>query len=257
MPASTRFQSAEARCAAASGILARLRGGNDAGFVFHPYPVTPVSRRLPAPSRQGRGRGCRRSASQPAAALPVGAKGALAETIVRARLGAVAQAADVVLEAVPVDDLISAASVQFSGWMGPPWVKEGWFHAYRLLAPGLDAKDRPAAEEAYERLTHGELRGGLAERVDLERSLVAALGRGCTRVVVGYALREEYFNEAYPPGVENIAYDAHRRPQRAGFHPHGEAQGVPLERQAAPRRPPRLATRPGTLSAASPTPRRG
>jgi hypothetical protein len=205
--ASTRFQSAEARCAAASGILARLRGGNDAGFVFHPYPVTPYHadylHHLDRVEAAVAG-----VASQPTAALPVGAKGALAETIVRARLGAVAQAADVVLEAVPVDDLISAASVQFGGWMGLPWTKEGWFHAYRLLVPGLAAKERAAAEETYERLTRGELRGGLAERVDLERSLLAALGRGCTRVVVGYALREEYFNEAYPPGVENVAFDA-------------------------------------------------
>jgi hypothetical protein len=37
---------------------------------------------------------------------------------------------------------------------------------------------------------------------------VAALGHGCSRVVVGYALREEYFNESYPPGIENVAFDA-------------------------------------------------
>ena len=204
---SARFQSAEARCAAASGLLARLRGGNGAGFTFHPYPVTPYHadylHHLDRAEAAATGVG-----SQPTAAPPVGAKGGLAETIVRDRLGAVAEAADVVLEAVPLDDLISAAGVQFSGWMGPPWLKEGWFHAYRLLAPGLDAKDRPLAEEAYERLTRGELRGGLAERADLERSLVATLGRGCTRVAVGYALREEYFSEAYPPGVENVAFDA-------------------------------------------------
>src|SRR5262249_22996895 len=135
------------------------------------------------------------------------AKGKLAETIVRRRSGTVADNAEFVLEEVPVDDLMAAASVQLGGWTGPPWIKEGWLHAYRLLAPGLDAVDRPAAVEIYERLIHGELRGGLAERTDLERRLLAALTRGCTRVVVGYAPREEYFNEAYPPGAENIAYD--------------------------------------------------
>jgi hypothetical protein len=206
--ASTRFQSAEARCTAAGGILARLRDGKDAGFVFHPYPVTPYhADYLHHLDRVEAAVGAVGTGSAPPA-VAVGAKSGLAQAIVQARLGSVARAADVVLEVVPVDDLISAASVQFSGWTGPPWIKEGWFHAYRLLAPALDAKDRPVAEKAYDRLIHGELRGGLAERVDLERRLVAALGHGCTRVVVGYALREEYFNESYPPGIENIAFDA-------------------------------------------------
>jgi hypothetical protein len=207
--ASPRFVSADSRCAAAGGILARLGEADATGFVFHPYPVTPYhADYLHHLDRIEAARNAIGAASPPAAPIAVGAKGRLAEVIVEARFGSVAQSADVVLEAVPVDDLISAASVQFSGWTGPPWIKEGWFHAYRLLAPGLDAADRPAAEAAYERLIHGELRGGLAERTDLERRLIAALGRGCGRVVAGYALRQEYFNEAYPPGVENIAYDA-------------------------------------------------
>ncbi len=212
--ASARYQSAEARCAAASAILARLRNGADAGFVFHPYPVTPYHadylHHLDKVEAAVLGGGPSGAAVPVGAQIgaQIGAKGALAQAIVRAKLGTVAPAADAVLEVVPVDELVSAASVQLGGWMGPPWIKEGWFHAYRALAPGLDAKDRPVAEKAYDRLIHGELRGGLAERVDLERSLVAALGHGCSRVVVGYAERQEFFNESYPPGVENIAYDA-------------------------------------------------
>ena len=50
-----------------------------------------------------------------------------------------ATGADVILEVVPVDDLLAAAGVQLVGWSGPPWVKEGWFQAHRLLASGLDA----------------------------------------------------------------------------------------------------------------------
>ena len=42
------------------------------------------------------------------------------------------------LEAMPVDDLLAAAGLQFDGLV---WdrhgSKEGWFHAHRLLAPGL------------------------------------------------------------------------------------------------------------------------
>ena len=39
--AAPAFASAESRCAVARGILAALRDEQAAGFVFHPYPVTP------------------------------------------------------------------------------------------------------------------------------------------------------------------------------------------------------------------------
>jgi hypothetical protein len=208
--ASPRFASAEQRCAAADRISVRLRNAKEGGFIFHPYPVTPYhADYLHHLDRVGAARSAVGTLSSAAPDAVVGsAKGAVAEAVARARLGSSAQDAGAVLEEVPVDDLVAEAGVRFGGWMGPPWIREGWFHAYRLLAPGLDAKDRAAAETAYERLIHGALSGGLAEGVNLERSLVASLVRGCTRVVVGYALREEYFNEAYPPGVENIAADA-------------------------------------------------
>lgn len=211
--ASPGFTSTEDRCAFARRVLARLGDGKDAGFVFHPYPLTPYhSDYLHHLDRVEAERRSVADASTnvipEGGPIAVGAKGMLAETIVQASLGSVAQGTGVVLENVAVDDLVSAASVQFGGWTDPPWIKEGWFHAYRLLAPAPDASDRRQAEETYERLIRGELRAGLAERANLERSLVAALSRSCARVVVGYTLREEYFNDAYPPGVENIAYDA-------------------------------------------------
>jgi hypothetical protein len=204
-----RFASAEARCATAGSIQAALKDEKTGGFIFHPYPVTPYhADYLHHLDRVGAASGAVGARASPAPGLPIAARGELAQSIVRARFGVVAQDADIMLAAVPVEDLLADARVQLSGWMGPPWVKEGWFHAYRLLAPGLDDAQRAAADETYERLTHGELRGGLPEHVDLERSLVAALTGGCNRLVVGYVPREEHFNEAYPPGVENIAYDA-------------------------------------------------
>jgi hypothetical protein len=205
--ASKRFASAEDRCTAARGILATFAEAKAGGLVFHPYPVTPYHAdylhhldRIEAVKR-AIGAATRRPVQQ-----PIGAKGRLAEAVVQARFGVVAKDADVVLEAVPIGDLVSTASSQL--WAGPPWVKEGWFHAYRMLEPGLDAAQRSAVDEAYHYLVHGGLRGGLAERADLERALVASLTAGCHRLVVGYVPREEHFNEAYPPGVENIAYDA-------------------------------------------------
>jgi len=202
------FASADSRCAAARGILAALSEEKAVGFVFHPYPVTPyhadylhhVDRVEAARDAVGR-------ASAPTASMKVGAKGRLAATIVRARWGLAADAGYVTLEEVAVDDLLAAAGVQFAGWSGPPWVKEGWFQAHRLLAPGLEAAQRRAVKENYERLIRGETLG-LEERADVERRLVAALTDSCERVVVGYALKEEFVNEAYPAGIENVAYDS-------------------------------------------------
>jgi hypothetical protein len=206
--ASQRFASAEARCAAARSIEAALAAETAGGFVLHPYPVTPYhADYLHHLDRIEAAKGAA-SGQQAGRAMPVAARGKLAEALVKARLGPPAQAADIMLEEVAVDDLTSGARMQFDGWSGPPWIKEGWFHAYRLLAPGLDTAHRQAAEDAYEGLTHGALGGGLAERADLERRLVAALTEGCSRLVVGYAPREEFSSEAYPPGAENIAFDA-------------------------------------------------
>ena len=111
------------------------------------------------------------------------------------------------LEAVPVEALIAGAGAQTDGWPGPPWVREGWFHAHRLLAPALDAGERETVDRAYEQLVRGEARS-FAEHTDLERQLVGALTKPCRRLVVGYAVRDEYFEDKYPEGVENIAYDS-------------------------------------------------
>jgi hypothetical protein len=205
--ASARFASADARCRAARGILAALRNETAAGFVFHPYPVTPYHADylhhldLVEATREA-------FVGEPSSAvsMQLGAKGQPAETIVRARFAPASDAADVVLEAIPVDDLL-AASVHFGVWLGSPWAKEGWFQAHQLLAPRVVPARRSALDEDYERLVHGEVRG-FAERADLERHLVGALTSGCERVVAGYAPKQEFFNETYPAGIENVAYDS-------------------------------------------------
>ena len=206
---SARFASAAARCAAARGVLAALREETAGGFVFHPYPVTPyhadylhhLDRVEAAMEAMGGG------ASGPKWSEQIGAKGPIATIIARARWKLADKDADVVLEEVPVDALLARTGIAFKP--GPPWAKEGWFEAYQLVASGLDSAAREAVEESYARLIHGETLG-LAERADLERRFVAELTRGCMRVVVGYAAKEEYVDTAYPAGIENVAYDSVR-----------------------------------------------
>jgi hypothetical protein len=202
--ASSRYATAEARCAAARDIAADLSKGEVADVVFHPYPVTPYHADylhhldLIEAARSAGG------AARPVEPVQVSATGKLAEAIVRTRSGA---SADVTLGSVAVDEVLAGTGSQAEGWPGPPWGREGWFHAYRLLAPGLAAGEREAADRDYEQLVRGRARS-FAEHTDLERHLVSALLKPCRRVVVGYAVKTEYFNDKYPEGVENIAYDA-------------------------------------------------
>ena len=206
--ATARLTSTHDRCTAVRGVLAVLKEETASGFVFHPYPVTPYhADYLHHLDRIDAAKAVVAGGSLSARSMKVGAKGGLAETIVQARWGRVADDADFVLEVVPVDDLLAAAGMQFGGWSGPPWVKEGWFQAHRLLAPGLDDAQRDAVDDDYERLIRGEFIG-LAERTNLERRLVAGLTTACERQVVGYALREEHFSDTYPAGIENVTYDS-------------------------------------------------
>jgi len=205
-----RFASVEARCAAAHGIIAALREETQGGFIFHPYPVTPYhADYLHHLDRVEATMSAIGDARAPASSEKIGAKGRLAAAIVRTRWQLDADGADVVLEEIPVEELLTKTGVAFNSWSGPPWAKEGWFEAYRLLAPGLEGAAREAVDDDYARLAHGETLD-LAERANLERHLVAILTRGCAGMVVGYTAKEEFVDAAYPAGVENIAYDSLR-----------------------------------------------
>jgi hypothetical protein len=197
----------EARCATARRVVTGL-AADAPGFTLHPYPVTPyhadylrhadLAERALAAAR----------APEPAGApaLRVRARGRLAERLVGARRAAGDGAWDAVVEEIPTTEVLSRATT-VNGWMGPPWIKEGWFQAWVLLAPAIrDADGRRRVDEALQRVTAGADR--LEDRIARERELVGALGAGCERVTAGYTLRREWVNADYSAGVENVAADA-------------------------------------------------
>src|SRR5260370_25449098 len=100
------------------------------------------------------------------------------------------------------------ARLRYNGWSGPPCVRQGWFHAYLLLAAaGSEDATRARIEDTARRLMRGDFRS-LEERIDLERSLVELLQSGCERGVLGYTVRRERYGADYSHGVENVGYDA-------------------------------------------------
>ena len=95
------------------------------------------------------------------------------------------------------------------GWQGPPWLKQGWFHAYLLLAPSLaDPAVRAKTETLFAHLQAGTF-ATAADRINAERELVSGLAAGCRTVVVGYAAKKDHYSAEYSEGIENIAFDSH------------------------------------------------
>ncbi len=208
-PASERLGSPERRCAAARGILAGLADGTP-GMVFHPYPVTPFHadylRHLDRVADAKAALGAESAAVSP---LKVRAVGRRAVAAAGARWSLASEDWDVSLEEVPLDPLLAADRIEINGWTGPPWVREGWFQAHRLLAPAVTSpENRQAADAILGRLLRGQYLD-LTEQTNLERRLIEVLTRGCERVVAGYAPRREFYNDDFSAGVENVAQDSH------------------------------------------------
>ena len=213
-PASATLPDRERRCTAASqlfGVLERV----PASYRVHPYPVTPYHMdylyhfdRFEAARQAHRERLAQTPGTDDprvsvrASALPTG-------LVLPSNWHAVDAPWDAVIETIDLSKLLSDDLRSVNGWQGQPWLKEGWYHAYRLLAPHLtDDAARPRVEAIYAHLTNGYYQGQ-EERLNLERQLVSLLTQSCERVVVGYTVKHEYYSADFSAGVENIALDAH------------------------------------------------
>lgn len=204
-PASEVSRQSDRRCAVARGIVAALQGSPSADVVLTPYPVTPFHPDyLQHLDRIEQVKAMVLSQEAIKRVLKFRAHGEHAQDLVRSRWPLDREHWDVSLDEVPAIRLMSP---QLDGWLGPPWMKQGWFQAYRLLAATVsDAADKVAAGTVYHRLAQGEYQD-LTEQFTLERRLLASLTHGCDRVVVGYTVRREYYNDEYS-GVENVGVDS-------------------------------------------------
>jgi hypothetical protein len=204
----------EQRCAIAQDIVSVL-AESATTYVFHPYPITPYhgdylyhfdqveawkAKYLQRPAG-------RREASPHS--VTVRGHGALAAQLVHPQWQHLEQPWDATLEEIDIETLLASHTSSLNGWLGPAWLKAGWYHAYLLLAETVhDPQIKTAIAAIYERLVHGSYAGPEA-RVNTERELVALLQHGCERVVVGYTPRQEDVNTEFSAGIENLSYDSH------------------------------------------------
>jgi hypothetical protein len=206
-PQSKRMQDRDTRCAATGTAASALAKRPD--LVRHPYPVTPYHADylghadLAAAAKAAEGPGQDGSRSVTYRSADAGATPLLAS-----QAPSHATEWDMRVDEIPVGELLQKAGAGIGAWMNPPWAKEGWFQAYHLLRESLaEGAARERADALYERLTQGEFKDSV-ERHTFERDLVAALTKGCERVVVGYRLRREFYNDDFSNGIENILVDS-------------------------------------------------
>ncbi|HEV8678123.1 MAG TPA: hypothetical protein VGQ90_02015 [Stellaceae bacterium] len=195
-----------AACAAAASVARDMDG--KPGFILHPYPVTPFHGDYLYHADRAEAALTRLRQTGPAPPAPrVRVAGALAG-LVRPEWRTDGPDWDVSVEAVDAAGLVAATRVSIDGWLGPPWLKSGWFHAVRLLA---DAIDDPAARLRIDGLVEQIELGAywdLVHRINLERDVVAALTAGCRALVAGYTLRQHAFSAEFTNGIENIGFDS-------------------------------------------------
>jgi hypothetical protein len=204
-PASPLVTSGASACEIMS--IARGEISTENNFIAHPYPVTPFH-----------------GDYLHHADLAAAAKARLSQTNAEVRLprikanGRFAQRHpdwdarntdwDVELSEVDATEMLATDMYSVNGRLGPPWLRTGWFSAERLLGDSLrDPEVKAVVESAARRLQSSDF-NGLAERINLERELVAKLTSSCQTVVLGYTVKREYVNVEFSAGIENIGYDA-------------------------------------------------
>ena len=203
-------QSEEAACAAVRAFTADL-AGRAGELVFHPYPVTPMHGDYLQHVDLAEAAKARLLAAKSELAtreLKVRASGAIARNLVRPASLVQGAEWDVEIVEVSAAELVLSGTLAINGWLGPSWLKEGWFHALLLLGDSPGAPEvRERVEAAAKRLQAHDFQS-LAERINLERELVTTLTSSCRALVVGYTMKREYFNAEFSAGIENIAFDS-------------------------------------------------
>jgi hypothetical protein len=204
-PDSSLVRDEASACAAVRTIVRGLAGQSD--VIAHPYPVTPlhgdylhhVDLAAAAKARFSDG-------DTSVLDLKVKASGSLAQS--HPEWSAHDANWDIEVVEVAAARLMDAATLVVNGWLAPPWVRTGWFHAERLLADAMsDGEQKRRAQSDLQRLKTGDY-AGLVERLNLERDLVRAVTGSCRKAVAGYRVKHEYVNVEYSVGIENIGYDA-------------------------------------------------
>src|SRR5262249_12502472 len=205
-PDSAHAKNDASACGVTKAVVRALAGDRD--FVPHPYPVTPFHGDYLHHADLAAAAKARFAAGDalPVDDLKIRASGALAQR--RPTWSAHDSEWDAEVTEVGAADIVASTLLAVNGWLAPPWVRTGWFHADRLLADAVSSDDqKQRVESDLQRLETYDF-SGLVERINLERDLVTALTGSCRKIVAGYTVKHEYVNVEFSAGIENIGYDS-------------------------------------------------
>jgi len=212
-PSSRLITEGQSTCAIAEAVVRNLAGRSD-DLILHPYPVTPFHGDYLhhvdlAESAKARILGGRSDSSgSDLQDLKVIADGEFTRSLVKPEWLTQGSQSDVEVAEVDAANLVGSAGYSMNGWLGPAWIRAGWYHAALLLNDRTDDEERGRRVEVdLKRLQTFDYDNPI-ERINLERSLVASLTGGCHAIVAGYTVKREYFSTVFTAGIENIAYDS-------------------------------------------------
>jgi hypothetical protein len=184
--------------------VARDLGRRTDGFVLHPYPVTPFHGDYLQHADLAQAAKARVSeADFPVGDLGIKAGGAFAKFY-----PPIGEDFDVEIYEIDVGELIATRMLQLNGLMAPPWLKDGWWHAFLVLGDNVNNDNQvQEIESDRQRLMDGDV-AGLPDRINVERDLVRVLTSSCRSLIAGYTRKREYVNVEFSAGIENIGYDS-------------------------------------------------
>jgi hypothetical protein len=197
-PVSPKAKDERSACAIADSAIRNL-ADKGAGFVVHPYPITPFNGDYLYYV----------DLAEAAKTRILGGGAGPPNSDVQFKIRASTQDSDWDAEITEVSaaDLIARAAVTINGWSGPAWLRTGWFQAYLLLGELAGDDLRQKIEPQLRRLQMAAYDNAV-ERINLERTLVSILADNCRARVAGYTIKREYFSTAFTAGIENISYDS-------------------------------------------------
>ena len=209
-PASPVARDEASTCAVARTVVRQI-AAHPGEVKVHPYPVTPEHGDYlyhADLAEAAKSRLLDDSVGASIHHLRLRATGAAAERLARREWLAPQGAWDAAIEEVSAAQLLAEASTRLNGWLGPPWLKAGWFQAALLFGPDVEGSpERNRAKADLVRLQAGAYDGAV-ERINLERDLVRSLAAGCRTTIAGYTLKREYVSTEYSAGIENIGFDS-------------------------------------------------
>jgi hypothetical protein len=204
----------DARSACATGdAVIRDIASKSGDLLVHPYPITPflgdyLHHIDLAEATRARILGGRADPSAPDPRnLRVKAADGIAQSLVRPEWRAQGPDWDVEIAEIKAAEIVASARHSTNGWLGPAWLRTGWFHASLVVGTPDDELLKDRIEAELRRLQTVDYADAV-ERINLERSLVATLAGGCRVRVAGYTVKREFFSTVFTAGIENVAYDS-------------------------------------------------